>query len=273
MANTLASINKTKEVYMNRIFTLVSFLFLSLSVFAAYDQARLSISSMSNMPLRVMIDGQRIKDNDANIRISNLSPGYHRVQIYRVNNNNQRRQYGNNNQQGQLIYNGTVNVRNGMHTDIIINRFGRVFTDEQPIDNRYDTDWNDNGGWNNQDSRNGNGGWNNQDNRNNNANNSGTWGQSMSNERFQQLKQTVQRESFDDNRLDILKSVLPNNYMSASQVRELAQLFSFEQNKLELAKFAYRYTSDRGNYFIINDVFSFGTSKTELTRYISTYRD
>ena len=245
---------------MNRFFTLITFLLLSFSVFANYDHARVSITSMSNMPVRVMIDGQRVQDNNQSIRINNLNPGYHRIQIYRVNNN-QRRQWGNNNQQGQLIYNSSINVRNGMHTDIVINRFGRVFTDEQPIDNRYDTDWNDNGGWNNQDSRNNNGG------------NNGTWGQSMSNERFQQLKQTVQRESFDDNKIDILKSILPNNYMSASQVRELVQLFSFEQNKLELAKFAYRFTSDRGNYFMVNDVFSFGTSKTELTRYISTYRD
>jgi hypothetical protein len=250
------SINQTKEVYMNRIFTLFSFLVLSLSVFA-YDNVRLSISSMTNKPLRVMINGQRINQMDGNIRISHLNPGYHRIQIYRAVAN-QRRRFGNQqqNQQGQLIYNGTVNIRNGMHTDIIINRFGRVFTDEQPIDDRFDDDWNRDDRWNNNDNRYGN-----------------NLGQTMSNDRFQQLKQAVEREHFDDNKLDLLKSVLPNNLVSTAQVRELAQLFSFEQNKLEFAKFAYKFTYDRGNYFLVNDVFHFGTSKTELTRYIAGYRD
>lgn len=245
---------------MNRIFTLISFLFFSLSSFAERSQARLSITSMSKTPIRVIIDGERIQDQDNTIRISNLSPGYHRIQIY-LAGNNQRRQWGTANQQGRMIYNGTVNAQNGMHTDIIVNRFGRVFTDEQPVDNRYDDEWNNNGSWNNND------GW------NNGSNNSTGWGQSMNNERFQQLKQQVRKESFDNNRLSMLKSVLPNNYVSAAQVRELAQLFDFERNKLEFAKFAYRYTADRRNYFLVNDVFDFSNSKTELSQYIANYRD
>ena len=95
----------------------------------------------------------------------------------------------------------------------------------------------------------------------------------MNYERFQQLKQSIERESFDKNKMDLLRSILPNNRVTAQQVRELAYLISFENARLELAKFAYRYTSDRGNYFVVNDVFNFGSSKTELTRYISTYRD
>ncbi len=73
--------------------------------------------------------------------------------------------------------------------------------------------------------------------------------------------------------MDLLRSTLPYNRVSAQQVRELAQLIQFEQTRLELAKFAYRYTTDRGNYFVVNDVFNSGNSKSELTRYISTYRD
>lgn len=250
---------------MNRIFTLITLLLLSVAAFANFDEARLSISSMSNTPIRVLIDGRQVQQSNREFRISNLNPGNHRIQIYSINRNQRRGLFGNNRE--ELIYNRTINIRRGTHTDIVINRFGKVFTDEQRIDNRYDDRWNDND-WNN-DRNNDN--WN-RDNDNWNRDNN-SWGQPMNYERFQQLKQSIERESFDKNKMDLLRSILPNNRVSAQQVRELAYLISFENTRLELAKFAYRYTTDRGNYFIVNDVFNFGSSKTELTRYISTYRD
>jgi Domain of unknown function (DUF4476) len=260
---------------MKKIFTLITMLFLTVATFAAWDDARLSITSMSNMPVRIMIDGRQVQQGNREIRINNLSPGIHRIQIYSTNYNNNRRKglFGGNNNRDELIYNNSVNIRRGMHTDIVINRFGKVFIDEERIENRNDDNWNDNdrnnGGWGND--NNNNGGWGNDNRDNNNRDNN--YGTVMSYERFQQLKQSVERESFDKNKMDLLRSTLPYNRVNAQQVRELAELISFEQTRLELAKFAYRYTTDRGNYFVVNDVFNFGSSKTELTRYISTYRD
>lgn len=260
---------------MNRIFTLIAFLFLSVTSFANLNEARLSISSMSTTPVRVVIDGRQVQQSNREFRISNLNPGVHRVQIYATRANQRRGLFGNN--RDELIYNGNVNLRRGMHTDIVINRFGKVFTDEQRMDNRYDDRWSDND-WNNDRNND----WNNdRDNDWNNDRNSDNWnrddnnnyGQPMNYERFQQLKQSIERESFDKNKMDLLRSILPNNRVTAQQVKELAHLISFEQTRLELAKFAYRYTTDRGNYFVINDVFNFSSSRTELTRYISTYRD
>lgn len=252
---------------MNRFFTLVTFLLLTTTVFAGWDDGRLSITSMSVNPIRVMVDGRQVQVGNREFRISNLTPGYHRVQIYAVNyNNNNRRRgiFGNN--RDELIYNSNINIRRGMHTDIIVNRFGKVFIDEQAIDNRYDD------GWYNGDDRN-NGGWGNGRNDDGWGNNGHNRYQPMDYQKFQQLKQSVERSNFDDNKMELLRSVLPNNAVSAQQVKELVQLMSFEQNKLELAKFAYRYTTDRNSYFIVNDAFSYGTSKTELTRYIASYRD
>ena len=253
---------------MNRIFTLVAFLLITTAVFSGWDDGRLSISSMSVNPIRVMVDGRQVQVGNREFRISNLNPGYHRVQIYAVNynNNNNRRRgiFGNN--RDELIYNTNLNIRRGMHTDIVVNRFGKVFVDEQMIDNRYDDEWN------NRDDRN-NGGWGNDRNNDGWGNNGNNRYQPMDYQKFQQLKQSVERSNFDDNKMELLCSVLPNNPVSAQQVKELVQLMSFEQNKLELAKYAYRYTTDRNSYFIVNDAFSYGTSKTELTRYIASYRD
>ncbi len=245
---------------MNRIFTLLAFLLMATAAFAGWDDGRLSITSMSAKPVRILVDGRQVQVGNREYQISDLNPGFHRIQIYAVNNNNRRRGvFGNN--RDELIYNSNINIRRGMHTDIIVNRFGKVFIDEQAIDNRNDDDWYD------RDNRGNNGGWGNDRNNDYNRN------QPMDYQKFQQLKQSVERSNFDDNRMDLLRSVIPNNAFTAQQIKELVQLMSFEQKKLELAKYAYRYTTDRGNYFVVNDAFNFGTSKTELTRYIASYRD
>jgi hypothetical protein len=46
-------------------------------------------------------------------------------------------------------------------------------------------------------------------------------------------------------------------------------LFTFENNRLDFAKFAYAYTFDTGNYYLVNDAFTFETSIDELNAYIS----
>jgi len=45
-------------------------------------------------------------------------------------------------------------------------------------------------------------------------------------------------------------------------------LFAFEDSRLNFAKFAYAYTLDLGNFYKVNDAFTFETSVDELNRYI-----
>jgi hypothetical protein len=47
------------------------------------------------------------------------------------------------------------------------------------------------------------------------------------------------------------------------------KLFSFESSRLEFAKFAYKYTWDINNYFLLNDAFDFESSIDELNKYIN----
>jgi hypothetical protein len=254
---------------MNRIITILLLLVLGAPVLAFRNEARLSVTSLGNTPIRVVLNGRILEDRNNTVYINNIFPGTHRIQIYSMRFNNRDRSPGRGNRsQGELIYNGTISARRGMITDIIISRFGRVFIDEQPVNEWWDDDRN-NGGWNN-------GGWNNSGWNNGNGYPGGTsngWGQPMNDQNFRQLKQMVQQETFDDRRLELLRSALPDNAVSSNQVLELMQILSFEKNKLELAKFAYRYTTDRNNYFLVQDGLLFSNSKAELSRYISSYRD
>jgi hypothetical protein len=86
---------------------------------------------------------------------------------------------------------------------------------------------------------------------------------------FAALKQSIARASFESTRLDIARQVIAKQYITAVQLRELLQLFTFESSKVEFAKFAYPQVIDRQNIFTIYDAFTFNSSISELSRYFN----
>ncbi|MBM3404244.1 MAG: DUF4476 domain-containing protein [Bacteroidetes bacterium] len=91
----------------------------------------------------------------------------------------------------------------------------------------------------------------------------------MSVQDFGRVKQTIENQSFDDSKLKIAKQVLQSNCLLCSQVKEIMLLFSFEKTRLDFAKFAYGRTFDLGNYFQLNDAFTFESSIDELNEFIT----
>ncbi|MDB5201759.1 MAG: hypothetical protein JWQ27_1168 [Ferruginibacter sp.] len=239
----------------------------SFSVFAAPPQTKLTINNAGNMQVTVVVDGNTYSSNsrsnydEDDIVINDLRAGYHNVKVYqqiasrgRGNNRNQR-----------LLYDANVYVKQQYHVDITINRFGKAFVDEQQLARTYD----DNNYGNNNGNGYGNGnnnGWGNS-NGGYNAN-----GQVMNARSFEQLKQAMRSESFEETRTTMAKQNIAANLFSASQVKELVMLFNFEANKLEVAKYAYAYTTDKANYYIINEALSFTSSREELARFIQQRR-
>ncbi len=87
---------------------------------------------------------------------------------------------------------------------------------------------------------------------------------------FQQLKNTLNSESFDSSRLELLESTLRNNHFYALQVKELMTYLSFESGKLQFAKSAYLRVVDPENYFVVRESLTYSSSKTELSNYINS---
>ena len=85
---------------------------------------------------------------------------------------------------------------------------------------------------------------------------------------FSAAKKTINESSFDDKRLSTAKTIASSNCLTCDQITQICNLFSFEDNKLAFAKFAYKYTTDPKNYFKVNNVFSFSSSKEELNEFI-----
>lgn len=85
---------------------------------------------------------------------------------------------------------------------------------------------------------------------------------------FREIKQIVQHETFENQKLTIAKQATAAELLTVDQLAEIAMLFDFENTKLEYLKFAYDYCFDKNKYYKLNKVFDFSSSVDELNEYI-----
>lgn len=94
----------------------------------------------------------------------------------------------------------------------------------------------------------------------------------MSETDFRAAKNSISSGSFEDTKISTFKQVVSSKCVNTKQVKEMLQLFTFEESKLEMAKYAYGYVADPSNYYTINDIFTFDSSKDELSNYVMSNR-
>jgi hypothetical protein len=275
---------------MKKIFTL-ALLFVSYSLFAGINDSRITITNLSNQQIQVDIDGKRYNNRvngDENlVLVPSITSGYHSIKIYTVT------MVGNDPRPGMaakkltLLFQRNFTLKAQFHTDILINRFGKIMVDELSMNDRNYVDMEgpsypgngNNGGWNNGNGNgggigngnNGNGGWNN---GNGNGNNGGIGNgpRAMSDQSFATFRDALVKERVDASRVTIAKQVIAQNYFTADQVKQILQLFSFDNYKLDIAKYTYPNTLNRQDYFIMYELFSFSSSKEDLANFIKNFK-
>ncbi|MES2389183.1 MAG: DUF4476 domain-containing protein [Bacteroidota bacterium] len=126
--------------------------------------------------------------------------------------------------------------------------------------NRRDHNRNNRGNGNNRNNNNANNGSN---------NNAGGCSRQMLSGDFQKALASIKATSFSDAKLNQAKLVAKNNCLSVAQVKLVIGELSFEQSKLDFAKYAYSHCTEKNNYYLVNDAFSFSSSKDELTRFLT----
>jgi len=92
----------------------------------------------------------------------------------------------------------------------------------------------------------------------------------MSPTNFNSALQTIKGQSFEETRLKTAKQIASANCLSAGQIADICNAFSFEDSKLDFAKAAYSNCTEPNNYFKINNVFSFSSSVDELTEFVTS---
>lgn len=93
---------------------------------------------------------------------------------------------------------------------------------------------------------------------------------SMNATNFNAALATIKKQSFEDTRLKTAKQVVGANCLNVNQIIEIANLFNFEDNKLDFAKHAYDYCIEPRNYFKLNGIFSFSSNVDNLSDYIQS---
>ena len=89
---------------------------------------------------------------------------------------------------------------------------------------------------------------------------------------FQSAKSSIQAKPFSDTKMTLAKQIIKNNCFSVAQVKEMMSLFTYEEEKLEIAKLCYLKTVDYTNYYQVNDAFTFSTSTEELAAYTDSVK-
>jgi hypothetical protein len=245
------------------------------------QNAALVVNSATQNRFVVSIDNNQYESNNNNgngntVNVGALQSGNHTVTIYEV----RRGVFGT--QRSQQIYSSVLYFKPSTETSININYNGQVSINERQLYN------NDNGSscgpGNNgngrgygygrkKDKHNKHGKYERYDDDdrgypNNYPNQYPGNNRQISDYDFGILKQYVRTETFDDRRINIAKQAAGNNNFSTSQVRDIMSIFSFDEGKLDVAKYFYNRTLDRNNYYQLTDALIFSDSKDKLLQFI-----
>lgn len=233
---------------MKRIFTLLIFTFLGFSSFAAAVNAgRLTITGARNITLSVIVDDRLYERVTGAITLDDLAAGYHQVKVYEVKSHNRNSRRGD---RPKMIYSSRILIKPYHHVSLAIRALGQVDIVEQQISQRgRDRYPHNDGRWN--------------------EGRPGNSYQPMSERMLQSAKQAIRSEAFDKDKANMAKQIISNSVLHTSQVKEIMELFSFDDSKLDFAKYAYTRTADKNNYFTLYDMFAFRKNKEELMNYIS----
>lgn len=86
---------------------------------------------------------------------------------------------------------------------------------------------------------------------------------------FAKVKSAIESKDFEDTKISTAKQVIKaKGCFSSEQIKELMMTFDFEDSRLEIAKYAYDFCSDRDNYFVLHDAFDFDSSTEELNEFL-----
>ncbi len=90
----------------------------------------------------------------------------------------------------------------------------------------------------------------------------------LSSAQFSNLKEEIKDITFEENRMKIAKKLTKDVCMSKSQIKEITQIFSFENTRIEYLKYAYSFCYDKQDYYQLGSVLNFSNTKEELNDFL-----
>ncbi len=225
----------------------------SLLLFAQQPKSNLTISSTSNNNIRITLNGYKYTLQDRSTTFQALQPGNYPLVIFQWKNS--WRGGG----QYEKVYDANIRLTAGKHLEMTVMRFGKTSWDESNIE---PDSWNEH--YNNPPVSEGNG-----NPVGNNYNNNNNYREPVDATRFAAIKKAISNEFFDDDKIRMAKVTMKDNYFSTAQIKELVNQVSNDEKKLQLAKYAYDFCTDKGMYFTIAETMFFSNNKKALLDFIA----
>jgi hypothetical protein len=198
------------------------------------------ILSIYDNSLFTVIFDRKIYDSPMSVfRMSNISPGTHRLII--------KKRVGGPHGAFRVLYDGNISISPNSEVTARINKFNELVINERQ-------NYSSNEGYHEY-----------------RGNRHGYYDRPLLD--LGRLRHSIQNASFESDKKIIAEQAISSNRVTSEQVYQILLLFSFESTKLSIAKFAYRYCEDKRNYYIVNDAFTFSSSRRELSNYIGNYRN
>ena len=226
---------------------IVFLLFSTLSAFYGLCQQNslFTVSTTGNSNIRLRFNDKQYSLQDRSATFQNVKPGNYAVVIY------QQRAGTNGSAEYAEVFNSIITIKPQTHLEICVLRFGKTVKDESTA---MPDDWNNDYDTNPVASN----------------VNGGELKKIPDNIQFDKIKKAVKDQYYDQEKLVYAKVIVKDNWFIASQVTELCSLFSYDDAKLNMAKYAYDRCVDKGNYFNVTNVFYYSENKNELMRFIGS---
>lgn len=199
--------------------------------------------------LSVEVGDQVMSNASGKFRFFDLAAGNVPVSIY---------------EEGYLVYRTKLNVRNNMRMvlDFFSNKGLYLLDSYQVQEKTYGfNEWDD--VWNNP-YANQNGNW------NNGYENNGYYQNVMSSRQFADfLKAMNKSANFDEERTRFISQQMRNANFTSDQIFKMLKEYSFDKNRLQMAKQLYVKCVDRKNFYFVYDAFAFESAKRDLSNYVA----
>ena len=87
---------------------------------------------------------------------------------------------------------------------------------------------------------------------------------------FETITRSITSKNFEDSKLSIAQEIAENKCLTSTQIKKVMELFTYEETRLDFAKFAYTHCFDPDNYYQVYDAFTFESSIDELKNHVNS---
>lgn len=89
---------------------------------------------------------------------------------------------------------------------------------------------------------------------------------------FQQLKESLKKESLSSNRIFLLEGAAAENRFTVHQLIEVLDLLTFSEERIRAVEIIYPWIIDKNNSLLIFNAMKFSSEKEEVKKIIERYR-